>query len=427
MKYRKYLLGIIIIVVVFLIILISTEIIKENKNNIEKIKEEGINLNKTLNITKGGTYKLKGTIEDGHIYIKSNEAVRIIFEGVNITNSNGPAIIIEDAPATTIILADDTVNNLTDGNVYKNIEFDGCINAQDDLLIKGNGTLNINSISKRGIAAKDKLIIDGGNYKIKSKEEGIKVNEQFDILDGNIEIDSELEGIKVSNKKDKKIGTLKVDNVELKINTLEKGISCRNKIILNNGNIDINAKRTGLKSKNIEINGGKLNIVAFENGIVASGTKIYDSIENKYYHENDAFLTINNGLIQISSEKDGVKINGIGNMNNGYLEIYTNYGLKSSCLDQDVAFNMNGGTLLAFGYNNKLKKPDQDSKQQTYIYKFDQTNDKGHLEMFNQDKLILNLEIKNKYQYIMVSTPNIKDKQDIVVKVDGKIVEIANK
>ena len=424
MKIKKILTILFIVIAICIIVIMCLKINKTNKiENISNEKDE-IAITKTFNITKGGKYNLTGQIEDGYIYINSNEAVYLVLNNLNIKNTSGPAIIIENSPATTIILNENSINRLEDGETYKDIQLDGCINSQDDLLIKGNGKLIINS-NKRGIVAKDKLIIDGGNYQITSKEEGIKANDTFEFLNGNLEINSELEGIKVSNKKDRNIGDFKIDNGNIKISSVDKGISTRNKIIINNGNVDINSKRTGIKSKNIEINNGNINILALENGIAASGTKVFNDLENKYYHENDAFLTINNGKILVDSGKDGVKINGIGNMNEGYLEIYTNYGLKSSCLDQDVEFNINGGTLLAFGYNNKIKMPSQTSKQKSYIYKSEKTNTSEELKMYDKNNLnFVNTTIKKPYQYIIISDKNIKRIEEIIIQIDNEKINI---
>ena len=415
MKNKKNVLIIILIVILFGVTLFSINLTNKNKN-IKNNKE--IVLKNTLNITKGGTYNLTGTIKDGYIKVKSNEAVYLVLNNVSITNSKGPAIIIEDAPATTIVLKDGSNNTLVDGNNYNDLTLDGCINAQDDLLIKGNGVLNIKSNFKRGIAAKDNLVIDGGTYKIDAKEEGIKVNDNFDLINGNIDITSGLEGIKVSNKKDLKIGNVKIDNGTIKVKALDKGISARNEIVINNGTIDIETNRSGIKSKNITINNGNININAIENGIAASGTKVFNKTENKYYHENDALLNINNGNIVVLSGKDGVKVNGTGTMNDGYIEIYTNYGLKSSCLDQDIAFNINGGTLLAFGYNNKIKMPNDTSKQKSYIYKFNKTNEPGKLSIMYDNKEIVSTDIKNKYQYMIISDKRIINDSKSIIKID---------
>lgn len=423
MKAKKILTILLTTIAISIIIIMSLNINKINKIENSNNEKNIINITKTFNITKGGKYNLTGQIEDGHIYINSNEAVYIVLNNLNIKNTSGPAIIIENAPATTIILNENSVNTLEDGETYKDVNLDGCINSQDDLLIKGNGKLIINS-NKRGISAKDKLIIDGGNYQINSKEEGIKANDVFDFLDGNLEIKSELEGIKVSNKKNTNIGDFKIENGNIKIDSVDKGISTRSKIIINNGEININSKRTGIKSKNVEINNGKINILALENGIVASGTKVFNSLENKYYHKNDAFLTINNGKIIIDSGKDGVKINGKGNMNEGYLEIYTNYGLKSSCIDQDIEFNINGGTLLAFGYNNKIKIPNQTSKQKTYIYKSEKTNNSKELKIKDINNVnIINTTIKKPYQYIIISDKNIKNLEETIIQIDNQKIE----
>jgi len=75
----------------------------------------------TITITDPGTYRLTGPLNDGQIIVDTNvdEAlVRLIFDGINISNSTGVAINIQEAEKI-IILEENTFNVVSDGMVYE--------------------------------------------------------------------------------------------------------------------------------------------------------------------------------------------------------------------------------------------------------------------------------------------------------------------
>ena len=83
-----------------------------------------ITLTKSIEITKEGTYTLTGTISDGLIYINTDGNVKLILNGVSITNSKGPAIMVENAKNVEIETVKGTTNTLVDGTSYSGYEED---------------------------------------------------------------------------------------------------------------------------------------------------------------------------------------------------------------------------------------------------------------------------------------------------------------
>jgi len=114
---------------------------------------EGIEIAENqIKITAGGDFDLMGILADGNITISTKERVKLRLSGVQITSNNNPCIFVEDADKAYITLTDGTENVL----VAENSE-DGAIYSKENLEIKGDGSLEIESKAGHGIKASDNL------------------------------------------------------------------------------------------------------------------------------------------------------------------------------------------------------------------------------------------------------------------------------
>lgn len=166
------------------------ELWKENnvEVNLEKLADD------IYEITNGGIYTLKGEYR-GMIHINSNEKVKIVLNGVNITNSNGPAIYFENSEKGIIESIKDTENTLTDGSEY-NVDAKGCIFSNDDIDIQGEGTINVTANYKHGIASDDDIKVESGTLNIKTAAgDAIHGNDGVEIKNGVISADVMGDGI----------------------------------------------------------------------------------------------------------------------------------------------------------------------------------------------------------------------------------------
>lgn len=145
-------------------------------------------------ITGAGVYTLTGDY-NGMIYVNSEGRVKLILNGVNITNENGPAIYFENSDKGIIESAKGTENNLTDGSEYS-VDAKGCIFSNDDIDFKGTGVINVNGNYKHGIASDDDIQIEEGTINVTTAAgDGIHANDGVEIKSGTITIDSMEDGI----------------------------------------------------------------------------------------------------------------------------------------------------------------------------------------------------------------------------------------
>lgn len=151
---------------------------------------------KTVRITAGGDYLIKGSSGDAQVYVATatEEKVTLILENLDIACSDGPAINIAEAKRCTIKLAEGSSNYLRDGGTDK--INDGVIFSNDTLRFKGSGYLEINSGNAHGIASDDDVIIENGRYLINSIKSGIFAHDDITVNGGELTVYGGTNGIK---------------------------------------------------------------------------------------------------------------------------------------------------------------------------------------------------------------------------------------
>ncbi len=206
--------------------------------------------NNTLTITQSGTYSIKGTLDDGKIFVDcpdEEKKVKLYLNGVSVSCSTDAPLFVENSPKETIlILADGTVNSFSDTErevpIDENADYaTAAIYAKDDLQIEGNGTLNVTGSFNKGIFSKNDIDIHGGVINITSVDDGIRGKESVEIIAGKINITSGGDGIRTSEE-------------------LEEG---KGNIDISGGTINIVSDLDCIQSvKDLNLSGGVLNLTA---------------------------------------------------------------------------------------------------------------------------------------------------------------------
>ena len=199
----------------------------------------------TLKIDRAGTYALTGALNNGQILIDAgkNDIVRLIMNGVTVNNELGPAIYAAQSEKLILILADDSVNNISDGYVYKLPDDENepyaAIYAQDDLSITGNGALNVVGNCKHGIRAQDVLAITGGELNITAAGDALRGRDGVAINGGSMTLTAGGDGIQSNNDTDDTLGFVIIDGGELIILAQSDGIQAESALTINGGTFNI--------------------------------------------------------------------------------------------------------------------------------------------------------------------------------------------
>lgn len=194
-----------------------------------------------LTISSEGTYIISGNLDNGCIYVNAeNKAkVHIVLKGVNITNSRGPAIFIENADKTIITLAEGTTNVLTDGKSYT--EGNACLFSKDDLTINGTGALEVNGNFNNGIGCKNDLKIVSGTIAIKAVTNGLKGNDSVSVFGGSISINAGKDGIKADTADTEGKGFVYIEAGNISITAADDGIQAETSLGVLGGSVTVNS------------------------------------------------------------------------------------------------------------------------------------------------------------------------------------------
>ena len=293
----------------------------------------------TLSITEAGVYVITGSASNCTITVEVSEEdkVQLVLDGVDITNSDFPAIYVKSADkffVTTVGTSTLTVTGTfrADGDTNT----DAVIFSKDDLVLNGTGTLNITSTSGNGITAKDDLKVTGGTYIVKSAEDAFEANDSISICGGSFTIQTNKDGFHCEN--DSAEGTIYIAEGTFNIQSSSDAVQATAILQIDGGEFAITASE-GLEATYIQINGGTINIDASDDGINATNKS--NGAYPVVVEFNGGNTTINMG----QGDTDAVDANGSIYVNGGTINITA----QTSSFDYDQAAEFNGGTIIING------------------------------------------------------------------------------
>lgn len=360
----------------------------------------------TVEITKGGTYELSGTLA-GQVVVNStdDQIVRIILSDATINSASGPAINVTAAEEVMVVLADGTTNTLTDaasaattttaatGTETETDTPNAALYSAADLTITGNGKLSVTGNAEDGITGKDGLVITSGDITVTAADDGIRGKDYLVVEGGTINVDaaghalqSDLESTEAKTSTGSTTGfiviaagdlTLKsgedalhsngainIDGGTLKIAAGDDAVHSDATLKITGGTIDVTESYEGLESANITISGGTANVVTSDDGINISGGN--DSSQGQgpggggdsFDSSNTNKLTISGGTVTVNSGGDGLDANGSIEITGGTTVVYGPTENMNGALDVDGTFTVAEGTLVAIGSAGMAEAPE---------------------------------------------------------------------
>ena len=308
----------------------------------------------SVTITKGGSYRVSGTLEDGQIIVDADKEddVRIVLDGADLTCATSAPIYVKQAGNTYLYLEEGTENTVTDGTEYVlapgEDEPDAAIFAKDDLFIRGEGALTVNGMYDMAIHGKDDVRIQSGTLTLTAPGDGIKGKDSVEIRGGDLTITAGGDGIQTNN-------------------TAERG-----DLLISGGTITLAAALDGIKSEHsLFIEGGTLQVTAGEDGLKAHNTI------------GGSELAISGGEITVDAQQDGIQAEGDLSVTGGHLEITTRGGADEA---PEHAGDFFGGPPGWF--NDVSEESDETVSAKGLKSAYDITISGGHISVDSYDDAI---------------------------------------
>jgi hypothetical protein len=282
-------------------------------------------------IASSGTYTITGTLTDGQIVVAATDdaVVILVLAGVTIHCSDNSPILILTAASTIIVLQQGTVNHLTDGTPYSNVDTNGepdaALFSKADLFIRGGGSLLVDAVNNDGIKSKDGLTIEGGTITVNSVDDGITGKDFVVVENGDITIDAVGDGLKSTNNADATKGSITIETGSIDITSGADAIQVETNVTINGGEITLlsgggssavlgaDATAKGIKAPvSLHIVGGDISVNAADDALHTNGTMTIDggtfslsTADEAMYA--DADIGINGGGISILKSNDAIK------------------------------------------------------------------------------------------------------------------------
>ena len=191
-----------------------------------------------------GKYTLSGVLSDGRIEIEADdEKVELVLSGVRISSGSGAPVSCISGDRLTLTLEEGTSNVLEDlrpapsDDTAEDVK--GALYAKADLVIHGEGALEIRTSCYNGIHTTKDLRIEDAELSVTAPHHAVKANDSAEIRSGNLTlISSGGDGIKTENT------------------DLSKKGQQRGNVVLSGGRIEIFAARDGIDAAcDVEIGG----------------------------------------------------------------------------------------------------------------------------------------------------------------------------
>jgi len=212
-------------------------------------------------ITSKGKYLVSGTCSNGQIVVNADKEsdVRLILNGLTLTCPDSAAIYERNCDKLLITTMAGTENTLenTGDIVYDDVEKknpDACVFAKDDLVLNGNGVLNVKTVSSEGIHSTDSIKIVCGTVNVASGDRGIRGKEFIAIKDGTVTVNSVGDALRTTIDDDATLGYAVIEGGNLTLKTGSEGIQTTGNIQITGGTIDITAegdKANAMKSDKV--------------------------------------------------------------------------------------------------------------------------------------------------------------------------------
>ena len=412
-----------------------------NSSNVQI--EDGV-----VTIKAAGVYVLSGTLTDGTIVVDAgdDDKVQLVLDGVSIMAADYAAIYAKNADKVFVTLAEGAGNSLTVSGDYVQTDdnnVDAVIFAKCDLTLNGTGSLTVKDNTGHGIVSKDDLVITGGTYTIYSQDHCLNGKDSVRIADGTFNLSCDEDGIHAGND-DQQDGYVYIEGGDINISVGDDAIHAEGLLIITGGDIDVSKSCEGVEGDKILVTGGDIDVISSDDGFNAAGGSsgsgdnhdgFGDSSGSGDNHDgfgggpgmggvdmdadNDAYILITGGTININANGDGIDSNGCIGITGGSVYVLGPSDNGNGAMDYGICAAITGGEIVAVGGSGMAQGFGDESTQCSALVNFDEWIDAGEtITLTDSDgKEVLSYKADKKFNSVVISTSDMKQGDNYTLTV----------
>ena len=399
-----------------------------NSSNVQI--EDGV-----VTIKAAGVYVLSGTLTDGTIVVDAgdDDKVQLVLDGVSIMAADYAAIYAKNADKVFVTLAEGAGNSLTVSGDYVQTDdnnVDAVIFAKCDLTLNGTGSLTVKDNTGHGIVSKDDLVVTGGTYTIYSQDHCLNGKDSVRIADGTFNLSCDEDGIHAGND-DQQDGYVYIEGGDINISVGDDAIHAEGLLIITGGDIDVSKSCEGVEGDKILVTGGDIDVISSDDGFNAAGGSSGSGDNHDGFGggpgmggvdmdaDNDAYILITGGTININANGDGIDSNGCIGITGGSVYVLGPSDNGNGAMDYGICAAITGGEIVAVGGSGMAQGFGDESTQCSALVNFDEWVDAGEtITLTDSDgKEVLSYKADKKFNSVVISTSDMKQGDNYTLTV----------
>lgn len=321
-----------------------------------------------ITFTASGSYRVTGTLADGGLVVDTDddEPVYLVMDGVDISNSNGAAISVDNAGLVVLVLSDGSENTIVDGTDYAD-ESDGAadstLDSTADLTIAGRGSLTVTGRHSDAISVSAGLVIRDATVNVTAAADGIRGSDYLVIDSGVVNVTAGGDGLKSDNSTDAKLGYISLGEPTVKVTAAGKGLDAATDVIVAAASVSVSAGGGSIATTATDaaaISGhalvvaddGTFALDAATDGVSSNGTVAINGGEWAIAAGNDGVhgdlaLLITGGTLAVSRSTDGLEAEALTITGGKVSVVATDDGLNASASEATTAGSGAGANGMA--------------------------------------------------------------------------------
>ena len=399
-----------------------------NSSNVQI--EDGV-----VTIKAAGVYVLSGTFTDGTIVVDAgdDDKVQLVLDGVSITAADYAAIYAKNADKVFVTLAEGAGNSLTVSGDYVQTDdnnVDAVIFAKCDLTLNGTGSLTVKDNTGHGIVSKDDLVVTGGTYTIYSQDHCLNGKDSVRIADGTFNLSCDEDGIHAGND-DQQDGYVYIEGGDINISVGDDALHAEGLLIITGGDIDVSKSCEEVEGYKILVTGGDIDVISSDDGFNAAGGSSGSGDNHDGFGDgpgmggvdmdadNDAYILITGGRININANGDGIDSNGCIGITGGSVYVLGPSDNGNGAMDYGICAAITGGEIVAVGGSGMAQGFGDESTQCSALVNFDEWVDAGEtITLTDSDgKEVFSYKVDKKFNSVVISTSDMKQGDNYTLTV----------